>query len=220
MNDKIFKPNAKLVSITPDAEKTMVYIARVSNPDNQDNPNIAGLLKYCLDEGHVSVFEQSFMCVEVETHLAIAVQILRHRSMFFQQFSQRYSDIGLLNNDLPLFELRVQDTKNRQNSYDTLNYELKEKYLFKIENHFNDAMKLYNEMLADGIAKECARFVLPEAVKTKLYVSGNIRSFIFYIKERCKRGVQKEHRQVAELIKNIFIDQLPIVSAGLGWEKK
>jgi len=160
----IFKPSVKLISITPDAEKTMAYIARVSNPDNQNNPNIAKLLKYCLDQGHVSVFEQAHVVMEVETHLAIATQILRHRSFVFQMFSQRYMNADKLNSEIPLFELRIQDTKNRQNSTDTLDESLKEKFLFKIENHFNDCMKLYNEMLEAGIAKECARFILPQAI--------------------------------------------------------
>jgi thymidylate synthase (FAD) len=214
----IFKPSVKLISITPDAEKTMAYIARVSNPDNQNNPNIAKLLKYCLDQGHVSVFEQAHVVMEVETHLAIATQILRHRSFVFQMFSQRYMNADKLNSEIPLFELRIQDTKNRQNSTDTLDESLKEKFLFKIENHFNDCMKLYNEMLEAGIAKECARFILPQATTTRLYFTGNIRSWIFYLIERNKDGVQKEHRQVAELCKNIFIEQLPIVSEALGWK--
>ena len=217
--NKIFKPKAKLISITPDAEKHMAFIARVSNPNNQNNPNISNLLKYCLDQGHFSVFEQAHISIELEVQLAIATQILRHRSFTFQMFSQRYCDINKLDDTIPLFELRVQDTKNRQSSHDTLNDELKEKYLFKIENHFADTMRLYNEMLEDGIAKECARFILPVATTTKLYITGNIRSFIFYIKEREKEGAQKEHRQVAKLIKNIFIEQLPILSEGLGWEK-
>jgi thymidylate synthase (FAD) len=218
MYKEIFKPTAKLISITPDAEITMAYVARVSNPDNQNNPNIAKLLKYCLDEGHVSVFEQASLTMEIETHLAIAVQILRHRSFCFQMFSQRYADASLLNEAIPLFELRMQDTKNRQSSTDTLSDELKEKFLFKIENHFNDTMRLYNEMLDAGIAKECARFVLPQATTTRLYITGNIRSWIFYLQERSKAGVQKEHREVAKLCKNIFIKQLPVVSDSLGWK--
>ena len=213
----IFKPTAKLISITPDAEKTMTHVARVSNPDNQDNPTISKLLKYCLDEGHVSIFETCSMTIEIETHLAIAVQILRHRSFCFQMFSQRYANTTKLNETIPLFELRVQDTKNRQSSHDTLSEKLKKKYLNRIEKHFKATMKLYIEMISDGIAKECARFVLPEAVTTRLYVTGNIRSWIFYIKEREKMGAQKEHREVAQLCKNIFIEQLPILSNGLGW---
>ena len=191
--NKIFKPKAKLISITPDAEKHMAFIARVSNPKNQNNPNISNLLKYCLDQGHFSVFEQAHISIELEVQLAIATQILRHRSFTFQMFSQRYCDINKLDDTIPLFELRVQDTKNRQSSHDTLNDELKEKYLFKIENHFADTMRLYNEMLEDGIAKECARFILPVATTTKLYITGNIRSFIFYIKEREKEGAREHH---------------------------
>jgi len=219
MNREIFKPKVSLISITPDAEKVITYIARVSNPDNQNNPNIAKLLKYCLDEGHVSIFEQASITIEVETHLAIATQILRHRSFCFQQFSQRYADVGLLNESIPLFELRTQDTKNRQNSLDTLDEKIKDQFLFKIENHFVDAMRLYNEMIVSGIAKECARFVLPQATTTRMYITGNIRSWIFYLRERLKDGVQKEHRDVAKLCQNIFIEQLPVVSTSLGWNK-
>jgi thymidylate synthase (FAD) len=209
-------PIVKLISITPDAEKNIAYIARVSSPANQDNPDAAKLIKYCLRHGHYSVFEHSFMTVEVTLPLAIAVQVLRHRSFTFQQFSARYADVSLLNDTIPLFELRAQDTKNRQNSTDTISEDIKEKYLDKIEKHFTEAMQIYKDMLADGIAKECARFILPVAMPTKIYVSGNVRSFIHYISERTKNGVQKEHRDVALLIQQEFNKQFPIIATALG----
>lgn len=214
----IYKPKAKLISITPNAEETICYIARVSNPDNQENKKISGLLKYCLDNGHVSIFEQATMTIEVETHLAIATQILRHRSFCFQQFSARYATANILNPELPLFELRMQDSKNRQSSHDTLDEITKEAFLTSINTHFENCMELYNKLLKEGIAKECARFVLPQATITRLYITGNIRSWIFYLQERCKDGVQKEHRDVALQCKKIFINQLPIISEGLGWK--
>ena len=214
----IYQPKTKLISVTPNAEETMAYIARVSNPKNQNNKNISKLLKYCLDHGHVSVFEQAHMTIEVETHMAIAVQILRHRSFCFQQFSQRYSNANEINEELlPLFELRIQDTKNRQNSIDALDDTIKSEFLNRIESHFSNTMQLYTDMLEAGVAKECARFVLPMATSTRMYVTGNIRSWIFYIQERTKEGVQKEHMDVALLCKNIFIENFPIISEGLGW---
>lgn len=210
-------PEVKLINITPDAEKNIAFVARISNPDNQNNPDPTKLIKYCLKHGHFSIFEHSFMTMEVTLPLAIAVQILRHRSFTFQQFSGRYSDMNLVADTIPLFELREQDLKNRQNSTDTISQELKNKYLAKIEKHFEQAMILYNDMLADGIAKECARFILPQAIPTKIYISGNARSWIHYLSERVKDGVQKEHRDVALLIQQEFIKQFPTIANVLEW---
>ena len=195
--------NVKLVSITPDAEQTMAYIARVSNPSNQDNEKYSGLLKYCIKHNHWSVFEQSSMSLEIETSRAIAAQILRHRSFTFQEFSQRYADTNLLG-EIPVPDLRRQDSKNRQNSIDDVDPFLIQKYEVKIEKHFKQAMKIYQEMLKDGIAKECARFVLPLATPTRIYMSGSCRSWIHYINLRSGHGTQEEHKSIAQNCKSIF----------------
>jgi len=217
ITSKILKPAARLISITPDAEKTIAYVARVSNPANQDNENFKGLLKYCIKHHHWSVFEQGFMTLEVETSRAICMQILRHRSFTFQQFSQRYADNSLLASEIPLPELRAQDFKNRQNSIDSLSDEDKAIWYEKIEKLFAENMNLYQQMLAAGVAKECARFILPEVMPAKIYMSGTIRSWIHYIELRSANGTQKEHQEVAELCKEIFIKELPTISQALGW---
>ncbi|NDB57198.1 FAD-dependent thymidylate synthase [bacterium] len=210
--------STKLVSITPEAEKLMAYCARVSNPNNQNNDNYAKLLKYCIDHEHWSIFEQGFITIEINTNRGIAAQILRHRSFTFQEFSQRYADTTLLSNDIPIFELRRQDTKNRQNSINDISDELKSKWNTRIREHFAKAKSLYDEMLKDGIAKESARFILPLATPTRLYMSGSIRSFIHWINLRSSNGTQKEHKDIAEETRRIFINQLPIVSEALGWK--
>ena len=209
--------SVKLVSITPDAEKAMAYIARVSNPANQANEKIAGLLKHCIKNGHWSVFEQAFMTLEIETSRAICTQILRHRSFSFQQFSQRYADNSVLCEKIPLPELRSQDYKNRQNSIDNIPSEEQAMWHAKINKLFKESMDLYLQMLAAGIAKECARFILPENMPARLYMSGSIRSWIHYIDLRSANGTQKEHMEVAHKCKEIFIEQLPVVSKALGW---
>ena len=206
-----------LVSVTPDAEKTIGYIARVSNPANQDNPKVAGLLKYCIKHGHWSVFEQATMTLEISTTRGLAAQILRHRSFCFQEFSQRYADSSLLGETIALPELRLQDHKNRQNSIDAIDPFTKQKYEILMQHHFKAGMELYQQMLDEGIAKECARFVLPLAVGTKLYMTGNLRSWIHYINLRTANGTQKEHMDIAELCKQHFICQFPVVSEALGW---
>ena len=203
------------VSVTPDAEKLIGYIARVSNPKNQDNPEVAGLLKYCIKHGHWSIFEQASMTVEIETTRGIAAQILRHRSFTFQEFSQRYADTNLLADEIPMFDLRHQDTKNRQNSTDDVPYNKKKDLEYKIAEHFVEAMDLYNELLASGIAKECARFILPLATPTRLYMTGTVRSWIHYIQLRGGHGTQKEHMDIAHAIEDIFIKEFPITSEAL-----
>ena len=207
----------KLISITPDAETTMAYIARVSNPNNQDNPNYAGLLKYCIKHNHWSVFEQATMTLEIETTRGIAAQILRHRSFTFQEFSQRYADTNLIAEDIPLPELRRQDTKNRQNSTDDLPADLKIELYSKIQDHFNAAQNLYKELLEAEVAKECARFVLPLAVPTRIYMTGSCRSWIHYINLRSAHGTQKEHMIIAEGCKEVFKEQFPSVAEALEW---
>jgi thymidylate synthase (FAD) len=195
----------------------MAYIARVSNPSNQDNPNYAKLLGYCIKHNHWSVFEQSFMTLEIETTRGLAAQILRHRSFTYQEFSQRYADSSLLSETIPLPELRRQDTKNRQNSIDDISEETKQKYEALMKDHFRDAMALYQTMLDEGIAKECARFVLPLATPTKIYMSGSCRSWIHYINLRSANGTQKEHMDIALECKEIFKEVFPSVAEALEW---
>ena len=207
----------KLVSVTPDAEKHMAYVARVSNPKNQDNDKFAGLLKYCIKHGHWSVFEQAYMTVEINTTRGLAAQILRHRSFTYQEFSQRYADTNLLSEQIPLPKLRRQDTKNRQNSTDDVDPWLVQKYGILMEEHFKASMDLYNKMLEDGIAKECARFVLPLCTPTRIYMTGSCRSWIHYIDLRSAHGTQKEHMKIAEECRRIFSEQFPIVAEALEW---
>ena len=206
----------KLVSITPDAEKTMAYIARVSNPSNQDNEKYAGLLKYCIKHNHWSVFEQSTMTLEIETTRAIAAQILRHRSFTFQEFSQRYaSSTSLGKIELP--ELRKQDLNNRQNSTDDLAPDMVVKFHMQMETLFSSSKALYEQMLSQGVAKECARMVLPLCTPTRIYMTGSCRSWIHYINLRSAHGTQKEHMVIAEACRKVFTEQFPAVSEALEW---
>ena len=207
----------KLVSITPDAEKNMAYVARVSNPKNQDNDKFAGLLSYCIKHGHWSVFEQAYMTLEINTTRGLAAQILRHRSFTYQEFSQRYADANLLSEKIPLPKLRRQDDKNRQNSTDDIDPFVVQKYDILMEEHFKASMDLYNKMLADGIAKECARFVLPLSTPTRIYMTGSCRSWIHYINLRSAHGTQKEHMDIAEACRKVFTKQFPSVSEALEW---
>ena len=180
--------------------------------------DLAGLLKYCIKHGHWSVFEQAFMTVEINTTRGLAAQILRHRSFTFQEFSQRYADASMLDDIIPIPELRRQDTKNRQNSIDDLDAKLVRDYRIGIQKHFDNAMWLYKDMLDNGVAKECARFVLPLATPTRLYMTGSVRSWIHYIDLRSAHGTQKEHMDVAEEIRCIFTCQFPTVAEALGWK--
>ena len=207
----------KLVSVTPDAEQTMAYVARVSNPANQDNENYAGLLRYCIKHNHWSVFEQAFMTLEIETTRAIAAQILRHRSFTYQEFSQRYADSSLLSKAIPLPELRRQDTKNRQNSIDDLDPFTVQKLEMQMQTLFDSSMALYQQMLELGVAKECARNVLPLCTPTRIYMSGSCRSWIHYIDLRSAHGTQKEHMDIANACKKVFVEQFPTVSEALEW---
>ena len=209
--------NVKLVSVTPDAEQHMAYVARVSNPKKQDNDNFAGLLKYCIKHGHWSVFEQAFMTVEINTTRGLAAQILRHRSFTYQEFSQRYADTNLLNQVIPIPDLRSQDSKNRQNSIDNIPEERKLALQKTIANHFASGMDLYNELLRQGVAKECARFVLPLATPTRIYMTGSIRSWVHYIDLRSAHGTQKEHMEIAEMCREIFKVEFPTIAQALDW---
>ena len=209
--------NAKLISVTPDAEEHIAYCARVSNPGNQDNEKYAGLIKYCIKHQHWSIFEQAFMTLEIETSRGIAAQVLRHRSFTFQEFSQRYAESSLLASEIPLPELRRQDEKNRQNSTDDLDPKLVEIMDKQMITLFDSSMALYEQMLKAGVAKECARFVLPLACKTKMYMTGSIRSWIHYIELRSANGTQKEHMDIANSCKAIFKEQFPVIAEALDW---
>ena len=207
----------RLITVTPKAEETMGYVARVSNPNNQDNPNVSGLLKYCIKHGHWSVFEQAHMTVEIETTRGLAAQILRHRSFTYQEFSQRYADVSHIREDIPLPALRSQDLKNRQNSVDDVDPKVVETFNIEMRKQFDASIDLYKKMLHAGIAKECARFVLPLATPTRLYMTGSVRSWVHYIDLRSAHGTQKEHMEIAEMVRSVFKEQFPIVSEALGW---
>ena len=206
----------QLITSTPDSEKTMAYIARVSNPKNQDNNDFTKLIRYCIKNEHWSVFEQAYMTLQIETTRGIAAQILRHRSFTFQEFSQRYADSRQLG-EIPVPELRRQDNKNRQNSISDLSEEVVSQFNKKIKNQFKLNKQLYEEMLEAGIAKECARFVLPLATPTRIYMTGSCRSWIHYINLRTSNGTQKEHMNIAKECKNIFSKEYPVVSSALNW---
>jgi len=208
---------AKLISVTPDAEKHMAYCARVSNPANQENEKFSGLLKYCVKHQHWSIFEQAYMTLELYTTRGIAAQVLRHRSFTYQEFSQRYADSSLLTNKIPLPQLRRQDDKNRQNSIDDLDPFEVQNLELQMQTLFDSSMALYQQMLGRGVAKECARFVLPLAVPTKIYMTGSVRSWIHYIDLRSANGTQKEHMDLALSAKAIFIEQFPAVAEAMEW---
>ena len=206
------------ISCTPDAEKLIAYCARVSNPENQDNDNYAKLLSYCIKHGHLSIFEMANMVVEINTTRGIAAQVLRHRSFTFQEFSQRYADASYLSEGIPMFELRGQDTKNRQNSIDNIDEYKEVIYKAQIRELFAKSKALYDMMIKDGVAKECARFVLPLATPTRLYMTGTVRSWIHYIDLRSGHGTQKEHASIANMCKDIFCERFPIISQALSWK--
>ena len=207
----------KLISVTPDAEKHMAYCARVSNPANQENEKFSGLLKYCVKHQHWSIFEQAFMTLEINTTRGIAAQILRHRSFTYQEFSQRYASSSLLGDKIPLPELRRQDDKNRQNSIDDLDPIEVQKLEMQMKTLFDSSMALYQQMLGRGVAKECARMVLPLCTPTKIYMTGSCRSWIHYIDLRSAHGTQKEHMDIANACRKVFMEQFPEVSEALEW---
>lgn len=219
----------KLIAITQgagelvdkNAQDVISYIARVSNPNNQLNfDTTAGLLRYCIKHEHWSIFEQAYMTLEINTTRGIAAQILRHRSFTFQEFSQRYADTNLLSEDIQIPELRRQDLKNRQNSVG----DLQEEQVFvlnkMIQDLFRDSQDTYNFLLTQGVAKECARFVLPLATPTRLYMTGSVRSWIHYIDLRSSHGTQKEHMEIAEAVRCIFTCEFPALSEALGWTRE
>lgn len=203
--------SARLVHITPNAEDLIAYMARVSNPSNQSNTETsAKLIKYLINHQHWSPFEMVNMCVEINTTRSIAAQILRHRSFSFQEFSQRYADTNLLGDAKP-FELRYQDVKNRQASIRDINGELGNYFSAAIENCFANAQAVYDEMISKGVAKECARNILPLCSPTRMYMNGSIRSWLHYCDLRTGHGTQKEHAMIAGQIQDILLEQLPSV---------
>ena len=206
----------QLITVTPDAEKNMAFVARVSNPNNQTNENFSGLLAYCIKHQHWSVFEQAHMTLEIETTRAIAAQILRHRSFTFQEFSQRYAKSNELG-EIQLPELRRQDVKNSQNSIDDLDEKVVDKLNRQMITLFSSAESLYKQMIEEGVAKECARMVLPLCTPTRIYMTGSVRSWIHYINLRSAHGTQKEHMEIAESCKDVFVDKFPVVSEALEW---
>ena len=203
--------DAKLVWITEDAEKLIGKIARVSNPANEDNPNVVGLLKYLIRHKHWSPFQMASMCLEINTTRAISPQILRHRSFDFQEFSQRYA--VATNIEIP--HLRRQDVVNRQNSIDDMPQAVSENFGEDISKHFDDAKILYQRMLDAGVAKESARSVLPLNTTTRLYMSGTIRSWLHYIDLRSWHGTQWEHTQIALNAMEILREHLPTVTEAM-----
>ena len=211
--------NVELVHVTPDAESLIAYMARVSNPNNQDNPNYEKLIKYLIDHKHWSPFEMVNMCVQIETTRSVAAQILRHRSFSFQEFSQRYAQVT---EPLLIPQLRRQDLKNRQNSTDDLNKTTVNEFNVKINSLFDLSQALYDEMLLAGVAKECARDILPLASPTKLYMNGTLRSWLHYTDLRCSKsadgtptGTQLEHKQIADQVKSLIEQQFPTVYAAM-----
>jgi len=205
----------QLTWVTPKAEEMIVKMARVSAPKNQDNMETAPqLLRYLIKHKHWSPFEMANMCVEIHTNRAISPQILRHRSFSFQEFSQRYANTKELGS-ATIPHLRRQDNKNRQNSTDdlveTLGAEQLAGFYRRTSQLFEDAEHLYGEMVSAGVAKECARGVLPLNTPTSLYMNGTLRSWIHYLQLRCDPGTQLEHREIALAIRQIFRQQFPII---------
>ena len=197
-----------LVHTTPDAEQLIAYMARVSNPANQDNPESERLIRYLIKHKHWSPFEMVNMCVQIETTRSVAAQILRHRSFSFQEFSQRYAQVA---EPAAIPQLRRQDTKNRQNSIDDLDPGTVDDFNIKIESLYQLSESLYKELLQAGVAKECARDVLPLSTPTKMYMNGTLRSWIHYIDLRTANGTQYEHKLVAEGVKHLFEQQFPLI---------
>lgn len=206
----------ELISVTPDAEKTMAFCARASSP-NQDNPEYAKLFSYCIKNGHWSIFEMGNMCVEVKTSRAISAQILRHWSFSFQEFSQRYAAVD--DSGVEIYVARRQDNKNRQNSIADLPDNIVKEWELRQLDNWRRSFEHYQWALDNEIAKECARFVLPMGTATKMYMNGSIRDWIHYLNLRCGNGTQKEHMDIANSIKDVFIEQFPIISEAAGWTK-
>ena len=203
--------NVSLIWVTPNAEQMVGKIARVSNPSNQNNTDVARLLAYCIRNQHWSIFEMVNACVEINTTRDIGRQILRHRSFTFQEFSQRYADVTYFPEAEPR-ETRLQDTKNRQSSLDTNDLSLKQWWGDVQHQTYATAMGHYQEALEKGIAKEQARALLPEGLTpTRMYMSGTLRSWIHYINLRTGPETQKEHREVAQACEDVLKPVFPTV---------
>jgi thymidylate synthase (FAD) len=210
-------PSVSLVTVTPDAEELLVYMARVSNPANQlKGKGSERLIQYLIDHKHWSPFEMVHMVLEINTTRSIAAQILRHRSFSFQEFSQRYADTELIGYAKPP-HLRRQDNSNRQNSIDDLTADKTQIFYRRINQHFEEAQDLYREMVSVGVAKECARDVLPLATPTRMYMAGTARSWIHYIDLRSQNGTQMEHMNIANEAKQIFCKEFPTIGKALNW---
>lgn len=207
--------NISLVWSTPNAESVIAYCARVSNPKNQDNPDIAKLIRYCINKAHWSIFEMATMCIEVKTSRGIAPQILRHRSFSFQEFSQRYAAVDT--SGIEIYAARRAGATNRQSSIDDLPVEIQEEWQRRQVDNWRYAFEHYTWALNNNIATECARFVLPLGTETRLYMSGSVRSWIHYITLRSDEHTQKEHRDIALAIRDIFVEQFPVTGKALGW---
>lgn len=205
---------AKLVWVTPNAEALMAYCARVSSP-NQENPEYAGLLSYCLKHSHWSVFEMASACLEVTTSRAIAQQIIRHKTFHIQEFSQRYAEATTVET----YPARRQDKKNRQSSHDDLSPEVKTWFVSEQERLWSAAKVSYDQALSKGVAKECARFLLPLATTTRLYLAAPVRTWIHYIRVRAAQETQLEHREVARACATILAKEFPTVAGIEGWGK-
>ena len=214
VRDLNVEQSVKLISITPDAEKTMAYCARVSSP-HQEKEEYAGLFRYCLQHGHWSVFEMANMVVEITTSRAISAQILRHRSFNFEEFSQRYA--ALVSDNVIMYPARRQDSKNRQSSIDDISEDIQQEWTKRQQENWKSAFEHYQWALDQGIAKECARMVLPLQTQTKLYMNGSIRSWIHYLQLRTGHGTQQEHMDIAREIQAIFCLRLPTIAEALGW---
>lgn len=214
-----------LIWVTPNAEDLIAYIARVSNPDNQNNPDYAKLIRYMIRHNHWSPFEMASMCLSIKTSRAIGEQLLRHRSFSFQVFSQRYAEIS----EFEPVEIRKQSEKNRQSSTDVFDpiiamepmhgYQHNEEIYASdlVREHLERSEFLYRQLLEFGVAKETARFILPLATQTHIYMAGTLRSWIHYIGLRSQEDVQKEHRDIANIVGKIFVAQFPVISEALGW---
>lgn len=208
--------SVKVVWVTPDAENMIVKMARVSAPKNQENMETAPkLLRYLIKHKHISPFEMANMCVEITTTRAIAQQIIRHKSFSYQEFSQRYANINEIGH-AAVPQLRRQDPKNRQNSIDDLDAAEMSGLYRRTRQLFADAEDLYSEMVSRGVAKECARNILPLATPTRMYMNGTLRSWLTYIALREKHGTQMEHMSIAKDIKQIFCGQFPIIGEAMG----
>ncbi len=206
----------KLISATPKAEELISYCARVSNPSNQGNPESEKLIRYLIKHKHWSPFELAHVVMEINTTRAIAAQILRHRSFCFQEFSQRYADVSLMDFARPP-HLRRQDTKNRQNSIDDLDVEKTQAFYRQISRLYAESEDLYRELISSGVAKECAREVLPLGTPTRLYMSGSVRSWLHYIDLRRDNGTQMEHRQIALEAERVLREVVPTVCCAM-WD--